>query len=81
MLLNYPTSVSWQRFRSAKREGIIPQTATIGGAVGIHGVPDHADYAIDQCQNWTAGCISLKTHDIEELASVCQKGTHVHIVH
>ncbi len=81
MLLDYPTAVSWQRFRTAKRDGTIPKNATIGGAVGIHGVPDHADAAIDRRQNWTAGCISLKTHDIEEVASVCQKGTLVHILH
>ena len=81
MLLNYPTAVSRQRFRRAKRDGVIAQNATIGGAVGIHGVPNHADQAIDRGQNWTAGCISLKTHDIEEVSSVCRAGTPVLITH
>jgi murein L,D-transpeptidase YafK len=81
MLLSYPTPVSWQRFRRAKRDGVIPQDATIGGAVGIHGVPDRADGAIDRRQNWTAGCISLKRHDIEEIYAVCRTGTPVTIVH
>lgn len=81
MLLDYPTAASRQKFRVAKEKGEIPANATIGGAVGIHGVPDQADRAIEARRNWTLGCISLKTADIDELYSVCQKGTRVEIVH
>jgi len=81
MWLNYPTSESWRRFYAARQQGRIPPNATIGGQIGIHGVPDKADYAIDACRNWTLGCISLKTKDINEIYAVCRTGTPVTILH
>ena len=65
--INYPTEESWEKHRKAKAEGIIPADASIGGEIGIHGVPLGADYLIDQKTNWTLGCISLKSKDIREL--------------
>ena len=81
MLINYPTRESRRRFSAAKRDGIIPADSTVGGAVGIHGVPTGFDSAIRNRQNWTAGCISLTTRDIDEVSSVCRPGTPVTIVH
>lgn len=76
---DYPTTDSWQKFNTAKRQGLIPQNATIGGDIGIHGVPDGADYIIDQRQNWTWGCISLKNKDLAEVYSVTATGTELQI--
>jgi murein L,D-transpeptidase YafK len=65
--INYPTEDSWAKHRRAKAEGRIPTNASIGGEIGIHGVPVGADYLIDQKQHWPLGCISLKGDDIREL--------------
>jgi len=81
MLLNYPTTASRTRFLAARKRGEVRAEATIGGAIGIHGVPKGFDKAIDAHENWTAGCIALKTADIDEIYSVCRRGTAVRIVH
>jgi len=81
MLLSYPTAESHRRFEEAKAASKLPLHATIGGAIGIHGVPKGCDSAIDAHQNWTLGCISLKTADIAEVYSICRRGTPVHILH
>lgn len=81
MLLDYPNAASWAKFRHNRATGRLPKGATVGSAVGIHGVPAGYDSAIDQDQNWTLGCISLKTADIKELYSLCRVGTRVRIVH
>jgi murein L,D-transpeptidase YafK len=79
--LDYPTADSWRKFNTAKRQGLIPKRAAIGGEIGIHGVPDRNDRLIDTRTNWTLGCISLKTADIEELYGVVRRGTVVEIAH
>jgi hypothetical protein len=60
MALDYPTRESYQRFNERKAQGLIPGTARIGGSIGIHGTWPHEEFAIDQYQNWTEGCISTK---------------------
>jgi murein L,D-transpeptidase YafK len=64
---DYPNSQSRIKHNKAKREGKIPLNASIGGSVGIHGVPSGMDYLVDQGQNWTLGCVSLKNKDIDEI--------------
>jgi lipoprotein-anchoring transpeptidase ErfK/SrfK len=49
--------------------------------VGIHGVPDGYDDAIDKRTNWTLGCISLKSDDVKELYDFVRVGSPVTIVH
>jgi murein L,D-transpeptidase YafK len=78
--LDYPTPESWQKHLEAKRAGRLDSTATIGGEVGIHGVPEGKDAWIEARQNWTWGCVSLKNKDIDELYSIVQIGTVVEIV-
>jgi len=73
--IDYPNATSWERFKKRKAEGKIPSNATIGGEVGIHGVPDGRDDLIDQKTNWTLGCISLKTSDITDLYKSIGKTT------
>ena len=81
MLLSYPTATSRGMFTRAKRDGLLPPNATIGGAVGIHCVPVGYDSAIDRRHNWTLGCISVKRTAIKELYAMCPVGTRVRIVH
>lgn len=57
-----------------------PEPATIGGEIGIHGVPANKSYIITQRQNWTWGCISLKNEDINEMYPYVFKGMGIEIV-
>lgn len=81
MAIDYPTAESIEKFNIRKAEGVIPQNAKIGGEIGIHGVWQHEDYAIDQYQNWTEGCISTKNDYIQELFELLPIGTTVIIEH
>jgi murein L,D-transpeptidase YafK len=77
LMLDYPTQADIQKFEERKAEGIIPPTAKIGSAIGIHGTWPHEDYTIDQYQAWTDGCIALKNVDIEELYRITPIGAKV----
>ncbi len=78
--LDYPNEASWKKHLAAKRQGKIRQSASIGGEIGIHGVPTGTDSSIDRRNNWTLGCISLKNADVDEIYGVLQVGTAVEIV-
>jgi murein L,D-transpeptidase YafK len=78
--LDYPNAQSECKHSRAKQQGEIPWASTIGGEVGIHGVPIGSDNLIDDRQNWTWGCPSLKTTDINELYETVQLGTIVEIM-
>lgn len=78
--LDYPTKDSWRKHIKAKGNGKINWLDSIGGQVGIHGVPDEQDFLIEKRSNWTLGCISLKNRDIEELYQVVKQGTEVEII-
>ena len=64
---DYPNAESWRRFRRNIADGVLSENASIGGQIGIHGVPEGADYLISERINWTAGCIALTNDDIMEL--------------
>ena len=76
-LNNYPNDESRKKFSKAKENGIIPPGAKIGGEIGIHGVPEGTDDAINNRQNWTLGCISLKNKDINEIYAIVDSTTRV----
>ncbi|XOV66049.1 MAG: murein L,D-transpeptidase family protein [Fluviicola sp.] len=78
--IDYPNAESWRRFKKRKANGDIPSDATIGGEVGIHGVPDGMDSMIDKRTNWTLGCISLKNDHITDLYKSINKNTKIEIV-
>jgi murein L,D-transpeptidase YafK len=78
--LDYPNAQSECKHNRAKQKGEIPWQSTIGGEVGIHGVPIGSDAMIDNRENWTLGCPALKTQDINELYDFVQNGTIVEIV-
>ncbi|XZF13170.1 L,D-transpeptidase family protein [Chitinophagaceae bacterium MMS25-I14] len=77
MALSYPNDSALVRFNKLKASGIIPQSAKIGGSVGIHGIWPGGDNMIDLGVGWTDGCVALKNTDIEELYSFVGVGTKV----
>ena len=77
--VNYPTQDSWKKHKLAKEEGLIAEAATIGGQIGIHGVPKGQDLLIDIGKNWTLGCISLKNKHIDEFYPYIKRGTKIEI--
>jgi len=78
--IDYPTKDSWVKHNRAKSRGLIPNTAEIGGEIGIHGVPANSDNLIQDGVNWTWGCVALLNKDINDLYTIIQKGTKVEIV-
>lgn len=78
--LDYPNQDSWNKHLQAKKAGKIAYSARIGSEIGIHGVPANGDYLIDEVNNWTWGCISLKNQDVDELYATIQVGTTVKII-
>ncbi|MBU0985851.1 MAG: CooT family nickel-binding protein, partial [Proteobacteria bacterium] len=70
--LNYPNAEDSQRFRNAKKERRIPEDATIGGDIEIHGEGIASD--------WTFGCIAMENEDIDKLWRIIRVGAPVTIV-
>ncbi len=79
--IDYPTEDSWKKHNAAKSSGLITENASIGGEIGIHGVPKGYDNMIDEKYNWTLGCISLKNPDVNEIYSIIKVGTKIEIRH
>lgn len=77
--IDYPNADSWRKFNQRKTDGIIKDGETIGGEVGIHGVPDGMDHMIDDKRNWTLGCISMKNKDLNEIYPYITKRTQITI--
>lgn len=75
--IDYPNKISFQKHNKAKKDGIISKESKIGGEVGIHGVPQGYDNIIDDKNNWTLGCVSLKTKDINEIYDFINLDTKV----
>lgn len=75
--INYPNAEDRKRFAEAKKSGLIPKNAEIGGEIGIHGVPEGMDHFIDEVRHWTLGCISLKTKDINDLYPILTTQTPI----
>lgn len=65
--VDYPNAESRRRFNERKRTGAIPANATIGGEIGIHGVPEGMDHWIAEGKDWTLGCIALRNADLDEI--------------
>jgi murein L,D-transpeptidase YafK len=78
--LDYPTADSWRKFQVSKEKGEIPSRSTIGGDIGIHGVPAGTD-PIARKQNWTLGCISLTRDAIDEIYPYITKKSRIEIRH
>jgi L,D-peptidoglycan transpeptidase YkuD (ErfK/YbiS/YcfS/YnhG family) len=79
MLLDYPNQESYKIWEENKRSGVVKSSDRIGSAIGIHGVWDGGDMAIDARKNWTDGCVALKRADVTELVKLVKIGTSVNI--
>ncbi len=55
---------------------IPPQTTSLGGQLGIHGI-GQGDPEIHSRFNWTAGCVALTDHQIDRLSRWLRVGTLV----
>lgn len=77
--LNYPTDESYKKHNQAKQNGDIKKNLSIGGEIGIHGVPNNNFKLIDDMNNWTLGCISLKNEHVDEIYEFVKVGTVVTI--
>ncbi|MCX6352320.1 MAG: L,D-transpeptidase [Bacteroidetes bacterium] len=81
MWVDFPTKESLAKHNKAKKEGKLKPDDTIGGEVGIHGVPKGTDAMIKTRYNWTLGCISLTNEDITEVYNNITVGAKVSIYH
>ena len=77
MKLDYPNAADYAKFNQRKAVGIIPKDAKIGGDIGIHGTWAHEEWAVENLQSWTLGCISMKNEDVDELYGMVGPGTLV----
>lgn len=73
VLLNYPNNQNWLKFSQAKKKGLIPPDAKIGGEIGIHGTSDELKNV--QGVNWTLGCISLRNKHLDEIYPLINEAT------
>lgn len=71
LLLNYPNEEDRKDFLMAKKKGLIPKRASIGGLIEIHGGGK---------DGMTYGCVSLENSDMEEVFRFIPLGTPVTIV-
>jgi murein L,D-transpeptidase YafK len=81
MDLDYPTAADLAKFNERKAKGLIPRSAKPGDGIAIHGTWPHDEMTVDNYQNWTNGCISLKCEDMDELYAIAPIGTKVIIQH
>lgn len=77
--IDYPNEESWKRFEQRKKDGTISKDAKIGGEIGIHGTPEGGDGLINDGQNWTFGCISLKRDHVAEIYPYFHKNIQITI--
>lgn len=77
LLIDYPNKQSWEKFNQRKAQGIIPKSARIGGAIGLHGTWPNDNIVVDDYTNWTKGCVALKNAHLNEICEYIQPGTTV----
>lgn len=77
LMLDYPTKSDYEKFNQRKAAGLIPRDAKIGGDIGIHGTWRHEEWAVENLQPWTQGCVSMKNEDVKELYDMIAPGTVV----
>jgi lipoprotein-anchoring transpeptidase ErfK/SrfK len=75
-MLDYPNDRDREEFAYNQRCGFIPQWATIGGEIMLHGKLAGGDGT----PGWTHGCIELANADADALAELVATGTRVTVV-
>ena len=71
LLINYPNEEDRREFQRAKKKGLLPQAARIGGSIEIHGGGN---------EGITYGCVSLDNEHMEELYAMVEVGTPIAII-
>jgi L,D-peptidoglycan transpeptidase YkuD (ErfK/YbiS/YcfS/YnhG family) len=71
LLINYPNEEDRREFNQAKKKGLLPQGAKIGGLIEIHG---------GGTEVITYGCVALDDRQMQELYNLVEAGTPVAIV-
>ncbi len=77
LVLDYPNTESWAKFKQRKASGLIPRQAKIGGGIAIHGTWPNDNIVVDDFTNWTQGCVSIKNDDLDEVYDMLPIGTRV----
>jgi len=72
-LLDYPNAQDRRRFEEARHKGLIPQGASPGSLIEIHGEGGRD-------KDWTKGCVALTNREMDDLAVLARVGTPVAIV-
>jgi lipoprotein-anchoring transpeptidase ErfK/SrfK len=73
LLLNYPNEQDRRAFAQARRDGLVPSGARVGGLIEIHGAGRRGE-------DWTRGCVALSDRDIDALFPWVHVGTPVTII-
>jgi lipoprotein-anchoring transpeptidase ErfK/SrfK len=79
ILIDYPNDASFVKFNQRKQQGLIPNGAQIGSAVGIHGTFRSGVKMVDWGMGWTDGCVAMKPEDIEDFYQFVWPGTRVYV--
>ncbi len=78
--LDYPNAADEARFSALKAKGAIPENATIGSFIGIHGSPPQPLLKpLHKQADWTAGCVAVDDDEIVQIAGRVKNGTVVDI--
>jgi murein L,D-transpeptidase YafK len=77
LTLSFPNEESYAKFNERRERGQVPQNASIGGGIGLHGTWANDRVAVDRKENWTSGCVSTKNCYIDELFKYIPVGTRV----
>jgi murein L,D-transpeptidase YafK len=70
--VSYPNQDDIARYRALKSRGEVPAGRGVGHSIGIHGGGSERD--------WTAGCIALENHEVDEVAALVADGTTI-VIH
>ena len=67
--VSYPNREDRARYRQLRADGVVPEGAGIGSAIGIHGQPQGLGRGLAGALglNWTAGCIAVRDAAILDL--------------
>lgn len=71
LLINYPNNDDRRQFAIARKNGLIPRNAGIGGLIEVHGGGKNG---------MTYGCIALDNRHMDELFHIVEAGTPITIV-
>ncbi len=78
--VSYPNRADRKAFRKRHQDGSISKSASIGGAVGIHGEKKGKEWLPHKLVDWTQGCIAVDNAEIDELYQSVKDGAVIVIV-